>query len=220
MCILFDLPSMETDDLTRIESTEEAIGVAITWAHEHDLASRDFRKFAEEWFVKSPPDRRVRINLRATLRSFASVCKHYETEWGRNTDLLADLTSNWNLETVKHLAVFNVAGLAGAAALLTNANYANQVTTKLALPCFAVGLICALFTFWTNMRGYALAYQHADTQRRTAAYAREWKDVERFLKEYEGKFKSEDWFDLAELTGWLSAASGVAGVVGLAVSLL
>ncbi len=194
--------------------------MAITWAHEHDLASRDFREFAGEWFASTPPDRRVRINIRATLKSFTSVCKHYETEWGRNADLLADLTSHWNLETVKHLAVFNVAGLAGAAALLTNAEYANQIATKLALPFFAGGLICALFTLWTNMRGYALAYQHADKQRRAAASAHAWKDVDLFLKRYEGKFKSEDWFHIAELTGWSSAASGIAGVMGLAVSLL
>lgn len=211
---------MATDDLTHIESTEDAVGVAIAWAHEHDLASRDFRAFAEDWFANTPPERRVRINIRATLKSFTSVCKHYETEWGRNADLLADLTSNWNLETVKHLAVLNVAGLAGAAALLTNAEYAQQITTKLALPFFAGGLIFALFTFWTNMRGYALAYRHADKQRSAAASASGWKDVDLFLKGYEGKFKSDDWFDMAERTGWSSAAAGTAGVIGLAVSLL
>lgn len=211
---------MATDDLARVDSTEDAVGVAIAWAHENDLASRDFRTFAEEWFVNTPPNHRVRINIRSTLKFFTSIGKHYEAEWGRNADLLADITNNWNLETVKHLAVFNVAGLAGAAALLTNAAYADQISTKLALFFFAGGLISSLFTFWTNMRGYGLAYQHAEKQRRAAASARGWKDVDLFLKGYEGEFKSEDWFHIAERTGWTSAAAGIAGVIGLAVSLL
>lgn len=211
---------MAPDDLVSIESAEDAEGVALIWAHEHDLASRDFRAFAKEWFMDTPVDRHVRINLRAALRSFSSVCKHYESEWGKNADLLAGITSNWNLETVKHLAVLNVAGLAGAAALLTNAEYAIRLSTKLALPLFGFGLIFALLTFWTNMRGYALAYQHAEKQRRAAASASRWKDVDLFLKGYEGKFTSYDWHDVAELCGWTSVAAGIAGVIGLAVSLL
>lgn len=144
---------MATDDLTRIETVENAQGVATAWAHERRLAVRDFDEFARDWFLRAAPENRVRINLRATLESFHSVCKHYETEWATNVALLADLTSSWNLETVKHLAVFNVAGIAGAAALLTNPAYASQIATKLALPLFAGGLIAALLNFWTNTRG-------------------------------------------------------------------
>lgn len=77
------LRNMAPDDLARIESAEDAEGVALTWAHENDLASRDFRAFAKEWFMDTPVDRHVRINLRAALRSFSSVCKHYESEWGK-----------------------------------------------------------------------------------------------------------------------------------------
>lgn len=211
---------MAPDDFTPVGSEEDAVSVARIWAHDRDLAYRDFEQFAREWFLKTSVDFRVRMNLRATLQSFSSVCNHYSAEWSRNSVLLADLTSNWNLETVKHLAVFNVAGIAGAAALLTNQNYAAQISTKLALPLFAVGLVLALITFWTNMRGYALSYLHAESQRRRANSAGKWSDVEEFMKSYEGKFKPSDWYDIAELAGWFSAVSGIVGVIGLGVSLL
>ncbi|WP_286936118.1 hypothetical protein [Achromobacter sp. UBA4530] len=211
---------MAPDDHHPIASVEDAIGVARIWKHERELAHRDFEQFARDWFVNTPVEHRVRMHLRSTLQSFVSVCNHYSTEWARNSVLLADLTSDWNLETVKHLAVFNVAGIAGAAALLTHADYGTQFTTKLALPLFAAGLVLALMTFWTNMRGYALAFDHAESQRRRAASSERWSDVEVFLKEYEGKFKPTDWFDIAERTGWSSAIFGIAGVCGLAISLL
>ncbi|WP_447981801.1 hypothetical protein [Achromobacter kerstersii] len=211
---------MAADDLYRIETLEIAQGVATAWAHEHRLAVRNFDEFASDWFLQTLPESRVRINLRATLESFHSVCKHYETEWTTNAALLADLTSSWNLETVKHLAVFNVAGIAGAAALLTNTAYASQITTKLALPFFAAGLVLALLNFWTNTRGYALAYKHAVKQRRAAASAREWKDVAAFLEGFKGKFTPTDWFSIAESSGWTSAMFGIAGVACLGVSLM
>ena len=168
---------MEHDDLTPINSYEDAISVARSWAHEHDMAVRNFENFARNWYLQTPPQSRVRLHLRGSLRSFSSVCKHYAAEWNRHAVHFADLASSWNLETVKHLAVFNVAGIAGAAALLTNANYSSQLTTKLSLPLFAIGLILALVTFWTNMRGYALSYRHAEMQRRIAGTATSWHHV-------------------------------------------
>ncbi|MCP2516730.1 hypothetical protein M5J07_17455 [Achromobacter mucicolens] len=208
------------DDQFVIRSEEEAIAVARSWAHGRELAHRDFAQFARDWFAKTPAEHRVRLHLRSMLLSFESVCGHYSTEWARSSTLLADLTSQWNLETVKHLAVFNVAGIAGAAALITHQTYGSQITTKLALPFFAAGLLLALLTFWTNMRGYALLYKHAELQRRRAGTAGEWSDVAELLKGCEGKFKPDDWFDIAERTGWSSALFGIAGVCGLAVSLL
>lgn len=211
---------MAADDLSRIETLEIAQGIATAWAHEHRLAVRNFDEFARDWFLQTPPENRVRINLRATLDSFHSVCKHYETEWTTVAALRADLTSSWNLETVKHLAVFNVAGIAGAAALLTNTAYATQITTKLALPLFAAGLVLALLNFWTNTRGHALAYQHAVQQRRATVSARQWKDVAAFSDEFKGTFTPTDWFSIAERAGWSSAILGIAGVACLGVSLL
>lgn len=211
---------MAHDDFTPVDTPQDAQVVARLWAVDRELSHRDFRQFATDWFEATAPENRVRLHLRTTLATFVSVCKHYETTWDRSATLLADQTSNWNLETVKHLAVFNVAGIAGAAALLTNSTYLGQITTKLALPFFAIGLIFSLFTFWTNTRGYASAQEHAFSQRFAAGTARQWVDIPSLFEGHKGKFKPHHWFEIAERTGWSSAVCGVVGVTNLAISLL
>lgn len=211
---------MEPDDLQPIVSPEDAELVALRWARANDLAIRDFKGFAQEWHRGTSIENRVRVNLRSYLQSFVSVCRHYEAEWSSRAVLLEDLTSNWNLETVKHLAVLNVAGLAGGAALLTNATYASQFTSRLALILFGCGLVFALLTMWCNTRGYAIARSHARNKRNATIGAKLWTDVAQFLESEGGRFTSLSWFWAAETTGWISALLGIGGLVSLGGSLL
>ncbi len=62
----------------------------------------------------------------------------------------------WTLETVKHLAFVNAAGLAGAAALYSSTELAKKATGFFGIPTtvfFALGLVLAVLDMYLNSLG-------------------------------------------------------------------
>lgn len=121
----------------------------------------------------------------------------------------------WKMEAVKHLSTINIAGLAGAAALLTFRT--GDLVLEWSFVLFTLGLVLSIIDFWLNSQGYWLRGM-GDNQRII--------DI-RKAQNYEAFFKTsaiesttgQDWLEAALRVGWLSAVMAIAGVALLAISL-
>ncbi|WP_137927037.1 hypothetical protein [Cupriavidus sp. 2SB] len=119
----------------------------------------------------------------------------------------------WTIETVKHLAFVNGAGLAGAAALYASTDAAKKVSGLLGVPAavfFAVGLALAVLDMYFNSLGALSRMKDLDARLRI------W-DNHPGPGEPEAKKLLKDtaagkWcFIGAEFSGWLSAILFVFG---------
>lgn len=207
-------------DSAKITSEAEAQKVAVAWATAHGLLQRDVRLFASEWYTTTPSELRTTQQLSLSLQFFASKISFDTAEWHRIFTLFTDLASAWNLETVKHLAIFNVAGLAGAAALIAGTKYTDHFAVKLSLPAFAIGVLMALLTLWTRTRGYAASLEHIDKQRKKSLAAGTWEELHGAWMGPDTAMKPSDWHAIGNRTGWASALIGMIGVVFVGAAVL
>ncbi|WP_432260854.1 hypothetical protein [Cupriavidus sp. TMH.W2] len=119
----------------------------------------------------------------------------------------------WTIETVKHLAFVNGAGLAGAAALYASTDAAKKVSGLLGVPSavfFAVGLAFAVLDMYFNSLGALARMKDLDARLRiwdTHPGPRQPEAKELLKDTTAGKL----WFRGAELSGWLSAILFVFG---------
>ncbi|MFY2839377.1 hypothetical protein [Achromobacter xylosoxidans] len=208
------------DEQTRIASEVEAEHLAVAWAVAHGLLLRDVRLFAREWYSSTPVELRTKQQLNLSLQFFSLKVNSDTAEWNRTFSLFADLASTWNLETVKHLAIFNVAGLAGAAALVAGTKYADHFAMKLSLPTFAIGLLMALLTLWTRTRGYSASLDNIDKQRKKSLAAGTWQELHSAWQPPVTAMKPSDWHSIGNRTGWASALIGTLGVVLVGAAIL
>lgn len=209
------------EDLTEVKTVADAKMAAWQWARASTYDPRRARAFAEEWFEKTPPDQRVRSHLAWMLAGFEQHRHRKEQTWSRAWDVYLHETSQWNIETVRHLALFNAAGIAGTATLLAVSSFTDEALVRYSLIAFAVGMVCAIFTLWSNAQGYQRHSEIADEQRRKIRDAATWAASSDADSDYLKKRpKALRWHLAAEILGWTSAALGIVGAGLLAATLL
>lgn len=124
---------------------------------------------------------------------------------------IADLQSEWTLETVKHLALINIAGMAGATALLQVAHWANRLSIRLALAFFFLGLILAVLDLYLNSLGYWAKLKDADRARLNASRSESSGELARHG--VPSNSAGLNFFNWAGATGWLSAILAITGCI-------
>lgn len=147
-------------------------------------------------------------------RNPTSTAEFYEHR-GRVAGAIADherwqweMQSEWTVETVKHLATVNIAGIAGVAALLTSENTSSNML-RWALISFTVGLLLALLDFWLNSMGYWKRATNIHKHVINASIASN--DFELSSAATITSDAGKDWFDVAVRVGWTSALSAIIG---------
>lgn len=141
----------------------------------------------------------------------------------RVTQVMADherwqwqMQTEWTVETVKHLATVNIAGIAGVAALLASGKTSPEIL-RWALISFTVGLLLALFDFWLNSKGY---WKRAMSIRKHVLECSVASNEDELIKATEiSDDAGKDWFDFAVSIGWASAVVAVIGGLLLGVAL-
>ncbi|HVL08673.1 MAG TPA: hypothetical protein VM512_05890 [Burkholderiaceae bacterium] len=125
----------------------------------------------------------------------------------------------WTVETVKHLAFVNGAGLAGAAALVASTDMGKKAVVFCSIPSavfFAVGLALAVLDMYLNSLG-ALARMH-DLDARINVWDLAPEQGEREARVLlADTVAGADYFTWAHRTGWLSAAAFIIGAYPFAL---
>ncbi len=89
----------------------------------------------------------------ASMREYRGRIRAAAVAWREDHRSQHDI---WTIETVKHLAFVNVAGLAGTAALYASTDAAKKVTGLMGVPAavvFAIGLAFAVLDMYFNSLG-------------------------------------------------------------------
>lgn len=135
----------KSNDFTPVKDVNDAKQLARLWAMEQGIDPSKAVAFAEEWHEATAPDYRIRSKLLWMLSNFHRFRQQREALWERHVSLTWHEATQWNIETVRHLAAFNGAGLAGSAALLAaSTRFAETVCVKVALIGFSLGLFLAV----------------------------------------------------------------------------
>ncbi|TKR55307.1 hypothetical protein D7I39_10810 [Allopusillimonas ginsengisoli] len=120
----------------------------------------------------------------------------------------ASLQSRWIIETVKHLAIINIAGLAGSSALLKIAEIA-LTPVKVSLVLFFLGLVLTVVDFHLNSLAFLAQVNETDRARIAFRAAETAGEVSRH-----GIPKSsagQSLFKAAGTVGWISALLALSG---------
>jgi hypothetical protein len=148
--------------------------------------------------------------LETQLRYFDDACTDAIGLWKSYSARQWELQAEWTIETVKHLAIVNGGGVAGAATLLSGE---PTGALKAALLLFTFGLVFAVLDFYLNSVGYQKRAVDADGRARDLRGTVTWSGLTTVSN------RSTDpagrWFPIAECIGWLSALLCLAGVACL-----
>ncbi|MEF3066576.1 hypothetical protein [Pandoraea apista] len=129
--------------------------------------------------------------------------------WERNVQR----ASEWDLETVKHLVVLNVAGVAGVTTLVAGS---DQITPRwlavTALSGYGLGVILAVLNMHLAARGFDL-YAGEIRDRIQTLLPKDGPREELFNKVTRGKTPNV----LGQIAGWISAALAVASTVAVGI---
>jgi len=130
---------------------------------------------------------------------------------------LTQRTSEWNLETVKHLVVLNAAGIAGVATLLAGAGH--QFRPAWVGPAILFGYGLGVIFAVLNMYLVSVDFDRKAVEVKTRI-ARVY-DLSDPLDDVFNDLSAGRRFGIAgQVCGWLSAASAVLSTVTLGVSLM
>lgn len=131
----------------------------------------------------------------------------------------------WTMEVVKHLAIINVAGLAGSVTLIA-AQMSKEVNRSYfvyAAVFFLSGLILAVLDMYMNSFGYYKRME--EIQKRIKELRRLYKDspikLLKYLKEnaIEAPYNDECWFYTAGFLGGFSFVAFFVGVINIYLAL-
>lgn len=125
----------------------------------------------------------------------------------------------WTIETVKHLAFVNAAGLAGAGALYASDKMATKAVVFCNVPSalfFAVGLALAVVDMYLNSMGALARMEEVD--RRLRAWDAKPNPGEADARELLGEVRNGmAYFEWAGRVGWLSAIAFLIGAYPFAL---
>ena len=205
-------------DFTPVKDINDAKHIARTWAMENDIDLGKAVAFADEWYETTASDYRARSNLLWMLSNFHKFRQRRETAWERQFSLIWQEATQWDIETVRHLAAFNGAGLAGSAALLAaSARFADAISVKIALLGFSLGLILAVLNLWLNTQGHIRTLKHTIRQHRMSIDAATWEHLK--AADSETAANGDKWHSVAVCIGWVSAICGIVSGVLIGIAL-
>jgi hypothetical protein len=204
-------------DFIPIVDISQAESLASEWAASNDASGNRARIFALRWFESTQEKNRTPYVLRFMLSQFEKDRASHLNSLKSHLDLLEPLEATWSLEVTKHLATFNGAGFAGAAAMLAT-KYADSPLVKIALAVFAAGFLLAILNMWLNSQGLGKMVARTHRLQSAAKEATSWEGLH--IEDDEQGLTSDDWGDLAILFGWSSAVAGTVAALLLSIALI
>jgi len=195
-----------------IQSIDHAKSMAYRWAAQNKANPAAMMRVAEHWFSTYGGAGGVEF-LHINLQHFASSVEGAHRAWNVHAENSWAAASNWSMETVKHLAIINVAGIAGAAAMF------SQSGMRLSLVAFMAGLVFAVLDFWLVANGYD---RRARASQERAKNVRDVGSWEEYVQVESRPYKDPGigWFRAAAKVGWTSAVAAIVGGVSLCINLL
>ncbi|WP_278484049.1 hypothetical protein [Achromobacter insolitus] len=204
-------------DFIPIVDISQAESVANEWAESNGANNNRARLFALRWFESTQIKNRTPYVLRFMLSQFERDRATHLNTLKSHLDLLQPLEATWSLEVTKHLATFNGAGFAGAAAMLAT-KYADSPLVKVALAVFAAGFLLAILNMWLNSQGLGKLVTRTHKLQSAAKEATSWEEFH--VEDEEPGLTADDWGDLAILFGWSSAVAGMVAASLLSIALI
>lgn len=200
-----------------IQSVEHAKLEAFRWAAQSGADAPRMMQLAGEWFSKQTFPVTLQ-DLTLNLQYFNTCVNSAASVWELHAQNSAITASSWSRETVKHLAIINVAGIAGTAAILAMPNGLEGNGIKIALVSFLLGVLLAVLTLWLMTQGHAKrgmgAVAHANKIKESASW-------ESYVAAVGRKYHDAGmvWFRYSEAAGWISALAAVAGGISICTAL-
>lgn len=196
---------------------EQAKYHAFLWSVDNQVDAQVSIELTAEWFAKQ----KLPVTpaaLGTHLRYFHTCRMNSKRTWDSHADEAWAAADAWSLETVKHLAIVNVAGIAGSVALIAMPSNSSRLGFQVALASFIVGAVLALLDLWVVGSGYTLRARGASARASKIQKVNSWAT---FLEAENEPYvdKGKDWFEFAELTGWTSAICVLIGGVAIFFSL-
>lgn len=198
-----------------IQSIEHARSEAYRWAAQNNADAAAMMRIAEHWFSTYGGTGGVEF-LYVNLQHFSSSVGAAHRAWEIHAENSWAAASTWSIETVKHLAIINVAGIAGAAALFSQSTSTGM---RVSLIAFMVGLVLAVLDFWLVGSGYE---KRADAAQKRAQAVKGVGSWEEYVQVESRPYKDPgiDWFHAAARVGWTSALAAIVGGASLCITLL
>lgn len=200
-----------------VTSQKDAERLAVERSRSHGHRADQARKFARDWFDRTPADIRLVSYLTSDFDSFERLKVQSKADFARTLHRLEDIQHAWGMEITKHLATFNGAGLAGCAALLAS-KFSGEWNVKAALVVFGIGAGFALLAMWTAALALEKrheAFERADTETQNATT---WRP---FIAGFDkcNSASATRWERAHVFTSWLSGLSGAVSGVLLSLAL-
>lgn len=200
-----------------IQNVDEAKLEAFRWAAQNGADAPRMVALAAEWFVKQQMPVTA-MDLAINLQYFNTCVNSAANIWELHAHDSAKIASDWSMETVKHLAIINVAGVAGAAALLAMPNGLEGNGIKIALAAFLSGILFAVLTLWLMTRGNAARGMGAIARAKAIKESASW---DSYVAAVGQPYKDAGmaWFRFSEAAGWISAAAAIIGGTSICIAL-
>lgn len=212
-----DISPVRNMDAQRVIRNEaEARIVGQRWAYLHGHSQVRMSDFAAYVYRSAGKPAFAEHFLFDELRRFADATAAVHKQWHTYGSQEWKLRDDWILETVKHLAAINTAGLAGAVALfVTHQSFA----LKLAFGVFGFGLLLAVIDLFVNAKAHYLNGMRANSLRLSANQAKSWEDLDETANAKSSSDTGDACTQCAEVAGAVSAFLAIAGMISLVVHL-
>lgn len=156
-------------------TSEQVRRIAHDWAIVHGILPSRAIGVVDFWQAQGRPAGTQR-ELEQALAVFFIAAKDGADLYHAMHRHAEELRSNWSIETVKHLALINLAGLAGAVTLLASAEPPSGIES--ALHCFVLGMMLTLVTFIFFVLAFSARSARARRQALAANAANSWAQLE------------------------------------------
>lgn len=201
----------------QVNNEAEARSVGQLWACAHGHDPDRMSEFAATVFQEAKAQALEQRLLFDELQRFVEAGARVHEQWRDYGDQEWKLRDDWILETVKHLAIVNIAGLAGAAALY---GADKSLALKISIGSFAVGLLLALIDLFTNAKAHYFNGLRANDYRHEAKTANSWSGLNAAATAKWTSDAGDRCTACAEVAGIMSAVLAIAGMVSLVWHLL
>ena len=186
------------------------------WAMQNKQDIIQAVQFSTKWFEATEQNYKNQETLKINLEIFTRE-KNKESEyWKKCADESWQKNSAWTLETVKHLAIINGAGLAGCSAMLAKATSEKPLIYAFFL--FAIGLLLAVADMYFVSIGYwkrAEKYSDIHLKIKKSTF-----HDEIYAPIKTNNFKIEWQFTFSSILGWTSAIMAVLAGIFFTVNLV
>lgn len=192
-----------------IKSEQEAHDFAYRWAVERELDTGKLSRCAVSLFKERQS--LTADDLARELQNFSTVTgatASFWSDWSRNAWRKQSL---WVLETVKHLAIINAAGLAGTLTLLSNMSEPIDSRLRTASVLFIIGLVFALLCFWAFAHAHAREAIAAENRALDVKRSVSWKQYKEAIdKPYDDKAENR-WYTFSGFVGVGATITAISG---------